>query len=57
MTYVTSLTILDFGLFEVFGAEGNGRFIGIPGYLIQTADRQSILVDTGFRPEYARFPE
>ncbi|MEM7330861.1 MAG: N-acyl homoserine lactonase family protein [Chloroflexota bacterium] len=44
------LYILDFGLFEV---HENGRVIGIPGYLIQTHDEQNILVDTGFRKEYA----
>ncbi|MEE2709999.1 MAG: N-acyl homoserine lactonase family protein [Gemmatimonadota bacterium] len=50
---VKRLYILDYGLFQV--AE-NGRIIGIPGYLIQTDDR-NILVDTGFPAWYAENPE
>ena len=49
-TSVARLYILDFGLFEV---HENGRVIGIPGYLVQTADGQNILVDTGFPSKYA----
>lgn len=45
-----ALAILDFGLFRV---HANGRVIGIPGYLIQTAKGRHILVDTGFPPAYA----
>lgn len=41
--------MLDFGLFRVHA----GRTIGIPGFLIQTVDGRNILVDTGFRREYA----
>ena len=44
-----SLHILDFGLFRVHA----GRTIGIPGYLLQTQAGRNILVDTGFRPDYA----
>ncbi|MFK7800513.1 MAG: N-acyl homoserine lactonase family protein [Anaerolineae bacterium] len=50
MSTVKRLYILDFGLFQV---HENGRIIGIPGYLIQTADGRNILVDTGFHPKYA----
>ena len=53
MSNVERLYILDFGLFQV---HQNGRIIGIPGYLIQTADGQNILVDTGFHPKYADDP-
>ena len=48
------LYILDFGLFQV---HENGRFIGIPGYLLQTDDGRNILVDTGFPAAYARNAE
>jgi N-acyl homoserine lactone hydrolase len=44
------LFVLDFGLFRV---HANGRVIGIPGYLVETASGARILVDTGFPPEYA----
>ena len=52
-TSVTRLYILDFGLFEVHGADGKGRVIGIPGYLIQAEDGKNMLVDTGFPKKYA----
>ncbi len=47
------LTVLDFGLFQV---HENGRIIGIPGYLIETADGRRLLVDTGFPAHYAGDP-
>lgn len=53
---VKRFAILDFGLFYVHGngtATDQGRLIGIPGYLIQTAEGKNILVDTGFHPKYA----
>jgi N-acyl homoserine lactone hydrolase len=48
---VTSLTILDFGLFQV---HANGRIIGIPGFLIRTNAGENVLVDTGFPKAYAQ---
>ena len=48
---VISLTILDFGLFQV---HSNGRIIGIPGFLIRTDAGENVLVDTGFPPAYAQ---
>jgi N-acyl homoserine lactone hydrolase len=45
----TSLHVLDLGTFAV----GAGRVIGIPGYLITTDIGERVLVDTGFRDEYA----
>lgn len=50
---VARLVILDFGLFRV---RATGRVIGIPGFLIETAGRRRILVDTGFPPAYATDP-
>jgi N-acyl homoserine lactone hydrolase len=51
---VSSLTVLDFGLFRVWGCDGTGeRVIGIPGYLVTTAQGRHILIDTGFPPDYA----
>ena len=53
---VKRFAILDFGLFYVHGkgtVTNQGRLIGIPGYLIQTAAGKNILVDTGFHPKYA----
>jgi N-acyl homoserine lactone hydrolase len=51
---VSSLTVLDFGLFRVWGRDGTGeRVIGIPGYLVTTAQGRRILIDTGFPPDYA----
>lgn len=44
-----SLHILDLGTFAV----GAGRVIGIPGFLITTDRGERVLVDTGFRDEYA----
>ena len=54
---VSSLVVLDFGLFRVWGRDGTGeRVIGIPGYLVTTARGRRILIDTGFPPEYAVDP-
>lgn len=53
MTALRRLYVLDLGLFHVAA----GRTIGIPGYLIQTADQHNILVDSGFPPKYAQDPE
>jgi len=51
---VSSLTVLDFGLFRVWGRDGTGeRVIGIPGYLVTTRAGRRILIDTGFPPDYA----
>lgn len=51
---VSGLTVLDFGLFRVWGRDGTGeRVIGIPGYLVTTARGRRILIDTGFPPDYA----
>lgn len=51
---VSSLTVLDFGLFRVWGRDGTGeRVIGIPGYLVTTAQGRRVLIDTGFPPDYA----
>ena len=47
---VSSLTVLDYGLFQV---HANGRIIGIPGFLIRTDKGENILIDTGFPPAYA----
>jgi N-acyl homoserine lactone hydrolase len=47
------LTFLDYGSFEVFE---NGRRIGIQGYLIETFDGMTILVDTGFPAWYTSDP-
>lgn len=47
---VASLTVLDYGLFQV---HANGRIIGIVGFLIRTDAGENILVDTGFPPGYA----
>lgn len=47
---VISLTVLDYGLFQV---NANGRIIGIVGFLIRTDRAENILVDTGFPPAYA----
>ena len=47
---VASLTVLDYGLFQV---HANGRVIGIVGFLIRTDGGENILVDTGFPPAYA----
>ena len=48
---VISLTVLDYGLFQV---HANGRIIGIMGFLIRTDAGENILVDTGFPPAYAK---
>ncbi len=48
------LYVLDFGLFQV---SGDGRLIGIAGYLIQTHDARNILVDTGFPARYVEESE
>lgn len=48
---VISLTVLDFGLFQV---HANGRIIGIPGFLIRTDRGENILIDTGFPAAYAQ---
>jgi N-acyl homoserine lactone hydrolase len=51
---VSSLAVLDYGLFRVHGHDGTGeRVIGIPGYLVTTAEGRHILIDTGFPPDYA----
>ena len=52
---VASLTVLDFGLFQVHAADRTsaGRIIGLPGYLIRTDAGENILVDTGLPPTYA----
>lgn len=47
------MTILDYGLFEIFSA---GRRIGIPGYYIESGTRR-VLVDTGFHPDYVHDPD
>jgi N-acyl homoserine lactone hydrolase len=52
-TVVRRLYVLDYGLFQV---HENGRIIGIPGFLIQTAGGENILVDTGFPAWYAIDP-
>jgi N-acyl homoserine lactone hydrolase len=53
-TSLKRLALLDFGLFRVNAAGGlPARDIGIPGYLIQTADGRNILVDCGWRKGYA----
>ena len=44
------LAILDYGLFQV---HENGRIIGICGYVIQTTDGETVLIDTGFPAKYA----
>ncbi|MFQ6550184.1 MBL fold metallo-hydrolase [Aestuariibius sp. 2305UL40-4] len=51
---VTSLAILDYGLFEVREDE---RRIGLPGYLIRTDAGEAILVDLGLPPKYIADPE
>jgi N-acyl homoserine lactone hydrolase len=54
---VSSLCVLDFGLFRVWGRDGTGeRVIGIPGYLVTTVQGRHVLIDTGFPPEYAVDP-
>ncbi len=51
---VSSLAVLDYGLFRVHGRDGTGeRVIGIPGYLVTTAQGRHVLIDTGFPPDYA----
>lgn len=47
---VSSLTVLDYGLFQV---HENGRIIGIMGFLIRTDRGENIVVDTGFPQAYA----
>jgi N-acyl homoserine lactone hydrolase len=42
------LYVLDLGLFRV----NSGRVIGIPGFLIQTQDGRSVLLDSGFPSKY-----
>lgn len=49
-SYPRTLTVLDYGLFKV---HANGRVIGICGFLIRTADDETVLVDTGFPRKYA----
>ncbi len=49
-TSITRLFVLDYGLFRV---HAGGRVVGIPGFLLQTADGRNILIDTGFPAEYA----
>lgn len=44
------LWVLDYGLFRV---HADGRVIGIPGFAIRTDAGETILVDTGFPPDYA----
>ncbi len=51
---IARLTILDLGLFQV---HGNGRVVGIPGYLLTTATGGHILIDTGFPACYATDPD
>lgn len=53
---LAKLTILDYGLYLVHD-RGDGRQIGIVGYLLETKDGRHILVDTGFPPKYATQPE
>jgi N-acyl homoserine lactone hydrolase len=51
---VSSLAVLDYGLFRVHGQDGTGaRIIGIQGYLVSTVAGRHILIDTGFPPDYA----
>jgi N-acyl homoserine lactone hydrolase len=55
---VSSLAVLDYGLFRVHGQDGTGeRVIGIQGYLVSTAAGRHILIDTGFPPDYATDPK
>lgn len=53
---VTSLTVLDFGTFQVHPAppSNKGRIIGIMGFLIRTEIGENILIDTGFPYAYAQ---
>ena len=44
------LAVLDYGLFKV---HENGRVIGICGYVIETTEGETVLIDTGFPPKYA----
>ena len=43
------LYVLDLGLFHIH----DKRTIGIPGYVLRTTDDRWLLIDTGFRAEYA----
>lgn len=56
---VTSLTVLDYGTFQVHSAppSNRDRIIGIIGFLIRTDRDENILVDTGFPPAYAADPD
>jgi N-acyl homoserine lactone hydrolase len=45
------MAILDYGLFKV---HENGRVIGICGYLVQTTEGETVLIDTGFPAKYAK---
>lgn len=45
-----SVMVLDYGLFKV---HANGRVIGICGFLVQTDQGETVLIDTGFPPIYA----
>lgn len=47
------MAILDYGLFKV---HENGRVIGICGFVVQTTEGETVLIDTGFPPIYARTP-
>jgi N-acyl homoserine lactone hydrolase len=47
-----SLHVLNLGTFAV----GSARMIGIPGFLITTDQGERVLVDTGFRDDYAADP-
>lgn len=44
------MAVLDYGLFQV---HANGRIIGICGFVIQTDEDETVLIDTGFPPKYA----
>jgi N-acyl homoserine lactone hydrolase len=44
------LWVLDYGLFRV---HADARVIGIPGFAIRTDAGETILIDTGFPPDYA----
>lgn len=48
------LALLDFGLFQV---HEDGRKIGICGYVIQTSENETVLIDSGFPPQYAKDPQ
>ncbi len=60
MTQLARMAVLDLGCFNVLTPASDGqprqiaRTIGIPGYLVQTHAGRNILIDSGFRPAYAR---